>query len=525
MRYVRDHRLVVHVFAPRVGPDAEPAARQLAALWRYLHERLNLTEPVPRQPVGVDPPTQVESAATGALAVCRHPTIEGQEAMWVREHDVDCVSVCLVSAGAGAGTGWAQMTKDATYVLAEVDPHSMIGLAFVRTALTDLDPNPGNVHLRADIEISLPSSMSERLHPSWWSSAVETGDAILWRLSQLGGAVDDQVDDLVVVAESSHDDQLGALVWATIEPSLAPLTRYLLYAANLRFHSRVRKDAIGIQQLRAEAHATLDRLSGLLVDPDREPTDEELDQAWRDLGRLQATRAGLIDVLANLQAMHRTVSITLTNLDSVIGQVRMETANSAGQVSTLIGDDLALGTWLRQQLEDDQAYLEAANQRATHIDAMVVRELNRRAQQSAERAQGRQERLSARYEQLTLMSAAIITALLTCLTTVQAIGYRLPISSPLELPVIAASTMAVLFLSTLAVRLPVRGARVLRHIATTALVAATAWLALSVLSAVLPWDLPIGFVLLVVAILAAVAAVGSVWMARRQISSETKDLT
>ena len=450
---MHDHRLVVHVFAPGVGPDAELAARHHAELWRRLHDRLGLTEPVPEQPVGVDPSDGVDRMASGALAVCRHPTIAGREAMWVREHEVDCVSVCLVPDSADPGVGWTGMTQEIADLLTGIDLQPMMGLAIVRSALTDLPPSVDSTDLPTQIERSLPPSMAERLSPAWWKSTMELGDAALWRLSQPDGGADDQIDNLVILAESSHDDQLGALVWATTEPSLAPLTRYLLYTASLRFHARIREGTADIRRLRTEAHETLDRLSALLVDPDREPTDDDLDHAWRDLGRLQATRAGLIDVLANLRAMRRTVSITLTNIESLVGHVHVAVPGSPPMASTLVGEDLALGAWLgSNSTTTKRTLMQRADAPPTSTQWWCVSWTDVLGSRLSV-PNNAQERLTARSEQLALTSAAIITALLTCLTTIQAIGYRLPISSPLELPVIAASTAAVFFLSTLAVRL------------------------------------------------------------------------
>ena len=117
MPRLSDRALVVHLFAPSTGPNSEQAHESLAGIWTACAERLAMTEAIPSSGVPAKPPDD-NRRTLGPVAArcCPGPAI--QQAMWVREHGVDCVSVALARPKPDAltwtqlRTAWAQATAD-----------------------------------------------------------------------------------------------------------------------------------------------------------------------------------------------------------------------------------------------------------------------------------------------------------------------------------------------------------------------------------------------------------------------------
>jgi len=487
--------LVVHVFAPTVGLDRVEASDHLYQLWAAYRDRLGLNAALTSGRVPADPAanTTIEGPPA-ALAARRSTSGPRREAMWLQDNEVACISLLLAPAqnlgnerdeSLAQATGWAPLYDEWRAATSGIDMDSALGTAFVFTALTPCPPTIHDNILADCVLANLPAQVEP--YGLWAVSAVSLRhQVVLW---EIGPAPDPSPERwIVALADAAHDPHLGAIVWTRTGPVAAPLTRYLLHAAKLRYHVRVRAQTTDIHILRQSAEATVDRLAQLLTEPPK-PTEAELYEAWQELAALQTPQAGLINITARLQAMRRTTAIAAANMRvwrysltdglprSLEGVDHSSAADGPAAAlpsgSDLFANDVSLAAWFDQRLDDDYAYLQTTRERATQISAMTERALSRLATDVERQAHRRQERIAQRQEQLTVISAAVITALLTCLTAIQALGYRLPLADELAPPIISTATAAALLLALLALHPRSPATRALRHTAA-ALVAATA---------------------------------------------------
>lgn len=260
---------------------------------------------------------------------------------------------------------------------------------------------------------------------------------------------------LVVLAPVALERELDAWAWHSRD-RLAPLTRYLLHAAKLRYQAAV-FDASRHRELRRRVEEATDRArtaSRLLRGNPRTALREALDTR-AVLVDLRTDTDGLITAAARLRVMSRTVRIARANLAaSVAGGAAVllpgvaDTRDTGGasllagaedivDLDNPFGNDERLGLGLERQLDDDAEYLAAT------LDAS--------AEVAREAAALVESHLADHRAQLALLQSSLLGALLMSLTVVQAFGYRVPIPGPLRAPVIA-------LLAALALLLPVAAA-------------------------------------------------------------------
>ncbi|MGW3172695.1 CATRA conflict system CASPASE/TPR repeat-associated protein [Streptomyces sp. NPDC001153] len=290
---------------------------------------------------------------------------------------------------------------------------------------------------------------------------------------------------LVVLAPVALERELDAWAWHSRD-RLAPLTRYLLHAAKLRYQAAV-FDASRHRELRRRVEEATDRArtaSRLLRGNPRTALREALDTRAVLVG-LRTDTDGLITAAARLRVMSRTVRIARANLAAAVaggavvllpgagdvrdtgGASRPAGAEDIGDLDNPFGNDERLGLGLERQLDDDAEYLAAT--------------LDSSAEVAREAAALVESHLADHRAQLALLQSSLLGALLMSLTVVQAFGYRVPIPGPLQAPVIAV-------LAALALLLPVAAAgwsrstvrqgpfRALTHTLPATVGAAVGWL-------------------------------------------------
>jgi hypothetical protein len=436
-----DHHLVGYVFAPLVGEHRERAHRQLLALWQSLTRVLDL-------PDGTDPPSGAGPGPSQGLALVRvaaryQPGPPLRQLFWDNVGDIAHLSVAFAGADADADTSWPDLYRKWESATASVNLDAMIGVAVVFTAHAsgpaEMTPEAGEPAWRSAIAAALePMAVS-------LSTPVTTRDALaIIQVSPID--TDSPRRDLIVLAAAGHDEQLSRLVW---DRELSLLSRYLLHAAKLRYQGRVlRRDRDGLRQRRCRIS---DRLTDLqdVVAWNADAGSDTLAHAARELTLLQAEADGVVDSLIQARTMRRTVSIAAANMATIAAAIQSDPTKAAQLASArddFFTSDQATATELDQDLDDEIAYLDAAQQRAQHFADLTDREMRRRAQL-------RDERQRRRQEHFTLAQTAIIGAVLMALTAIQALGYQIPLPGPLKPAVITALGTAALWLAAIALRL------------------------------------------------------------------------
>ncbi|MGW0707596.1 CATRA conflict system CASPASE/TPR repeat-associated protein [Streptomyces sp. NPDC002643] len=179
---------------------------------------------------------------------------------------------------------------------------------------------------------------------------------------------------LVVFAPVALERELDAWAWHSRD-RLAPLTRYLLHAAKLRYQAAV-FDASLHRELRRQVEEATDRArtaSRLLRGNPRTALREALDTR-AVLVDLRTDTDGLITAAARPRVMSRTVRVARANLAAAVaggaavllpgaGDARdtggASGAEDIGDLDNPFGNDERLGLGLERQLDDDAEYLAA----------------------------------------------------------------------------------------------------------------------------------------------------------------------
>ncbi|QDQ15514.1 CATRA conflict system CASPASE/TPR repeat-associated protein [Streptomyces spectabilis] len=277
----------------------------------------------------------------------------------------------------------------------------------------------------------------------------------------------------VALAPVARERQLDAFAWHARD-RLAPLTRYALHAAKLRYERAV-LDRSRHGELRDRAGEAVRRASEVtarLLGGDRPALREVLD-ARVVLVALRTDAQGLIVAAARLRMLRRTVEIARDNLVAAVPGECDPAPDAALPEASPIAGDLLLGERLRQDVDDELEYLQATIEASAEVsrEALAATDLH----------------LADHRQSLTLLQTSFIGALLMGLAAVQAFGYRVPVPGPVQAPVIA-------LLAALALTLPVTviawsrstvrtgSCAVLHHVLLGAVGASVGWVAASLVA-------------------------------------------
>ena len=460
--------LVVHVFAPAEGPDADRCYGELRFLWDDVRLRLGLDAEVPKLGIGTELPATLGEVASGAVAACvgDHDD-ELNQALFRKSHDVLILSAALAPRIAEADT-WTRLQRQ--WDSAASAPATVYGTVQIFQGLLRMGQVTPS-ELRPLAHSIAPLVPTARTEPPWHDRGcvTDTGLAV-WET----GPVDDGRRErrLVVVAPPAKDALLSAWTWSAGNAATTPLTRYLMHAAKLRYEYRVWEESrISVRAQRNQVSETSAAVLGQLRSADRGlPLDTDtVSKLLKPCYALEADLAELVDMGSQIQQLKRTVEIGVANLSESV-----ELSPSRGR-QTMFTDDQKLGTWLVAQLDDDATYLIAVREGARDVVAAARDALERR---SAALDQVEHERR----DKVSLLQAVVISAAVLCLTAVQALGYKVPLAGGVQAPAVAALSACTLWLVVVITWLsasPYRTARRARRIAWLVTESAVAGLALA----------------------------------------------
>ncbi|MFI6294743.1 CATRA conflict system CASPASE/TPR repeat-associated protein [Nonomuraea sp. NPDC050790] len=332
---ILDQQLVIHLFAPTDGPDADAAFRALRDLWRGCQDLFGMHDAVDATGLPRSLPETL-SALGGvepevALAVQERRDTECQ-AILRRHHDVLALSVMLAAPSPG---GWKDL--DARWnALAYGRTAPMIGEA--RLYLAKHDGVPSGAEL-ADL---LPPSFC--VEYDWSHGVTEDGRTVVWEPS--ASPEERQERRLVLAFTAEAADAAGDWAWSRGDTAIPALARYLLHAAKLRYELRVWQRDGHTGDLRT----AIASMAGEAGRPDGQQAEH--------------LRINALLMSTDLRELHHTVSISADNLTRIVA--RPELLAPGGPFA----DDLDLAQWFLTRLDDEIAYLAASADRAGHLASM-----------------------------------------------------------------------------------------------------------------------------------------------------------
>jgi len=306
-----DQQLVVHLFAPASGPEADAAYRGLRDLWLGCRQLFLMREAIPgtglphqlpdTRPELTSSPQYLAEEET-ALAAQERPDADCQ-AILRRHHDVLNLSVVLAgpegaSASASGHSWWRDLDSQWSFLSDRVMAN-MLGEARIYLAKTAVSPS-------AEFDEQLPAAA----RVAYWDrerAATEgrlaVWEALPWR--------DERALRRLVLAfgeDTEAYQQASTWAWSRGDTAIPPLARYLLHTAKLRARYR----------------------------------------EWRAAG-----------AAADLRALRKSVEIAEHNMGLVV--------SSAGLLAPEgpFADDRNLAQWFRVRLDDDLSSLAVGADQAT----------------------------------------------------------------------------------------------------------------------------------------------------------------
>jgi hypothetical protein len=294
-----EHELVAHLFAPLTGPDSDAAVASLESFWSACRDELGMTRGIAAAGLPARWPTQL---AEGPLAGLQDAPADHQ-AILRRERDALNVSLVMATPRSGPAPDWRELA--ARWSLLESSLGPLLGAVAIYQAKSD-DALPSD---------ALPPRDDDAR--SWWTSSTSVEGFRVWETTPTGVATSRR---LAVLARPGEDPALSAFTWSAGDTALPPLGRYLLHAAWLRYHARVRGDGDALR-------------------------------------RLRETAADLAVPLERLRLLRRAVEIT--------------DANMTAAMSPPLPADTALSSWLTAQLSDDIEHLSATQERLRSVAPAV----------------------------------------------------------------------------------------------------------------------------------------------------------
>jgi predicted nucleotide-binding protein len=350
-----DQQLVVHLFAPTDGPQAEQAYAALRDLWLGCRQFFLMRDPLPHGELPHQLPDHHQELPRGT-AGSEEVTLAAQErrdadcqAFLRRHHDVLSLSVVLAAppgAPPSPGHSWWQDLDSQWSSLSAGPAAEMLGEARIYLARCASSPGP---HL----DDLLPAAARVgRWRPD---RAASDGPLAIWEA--LPWTDDRRLRRLVLTFpadEESHDLASG-WAWSDGSTAIPPLARYLLHAAKLRYQYRVwRRDATTREFTAAvRSRADLARQAA----PGRDG-----DGALAGELRQRSAEARLM--AEDLRELRQAVEIAEHNMSQAVTGDLLAPAGPFADDRSLAGNFLAL-------LDDELRYLGIAADRATEAIDLI----------------------------------------------------------------------------------------------------------------------------------------------------------
>lgn len=352
MRPLADQELVVHVFGPTDGPDAEAAYRQIRDLWARCRGGLGMVDEVPNTGLATNLPLDAGTLTPGRPAAAIQDRAADYQAVVRREHDVVNLSMVFAAPldtpsrrlriGSASPPGWVEFDRWWDE-LAAGGTDAQLGVVRVCQAKVAGPAVPPLEVIAHEVRAVLPGADHA---PYWWQRGWSTEDAIaVWEVSP----DEDQAGrSLVVLAPEGREAELSAWTFSQGDPAMPPLARYLMHAAKLRYQARVRDDG---GQLKRLIDGVNDHVAHVRTALEGDSTDVTA------LARLRRGEADLASALRDVRAMRRTVDIAVGNMTAALAQP--------------FPSDRRLAEWLGTQLGDDEEYLEATREMAREFGRLA----------------------------------------------------------------------------------------------------------------------------------------------------------
>jgi predicted nucleotide-binding protein len=353
-----DQQLVIHLFAPAVGPQSDAAYAALRQLWLGCRQFFLMRDPLPHgdlphqmPPLYQDLPGRAETGEEAILAAQERPDADCQ-AFLRRQYDVLNLSVVLASppgapAPAPGHSSWQDLDTQWSF-LSDGLTAGLVGEARLYLARSATPPGP-----YLDGLLPAPARVG-----GWTQERAATdGPLKLWEAPPWA---DNRPARRFVLAFGA-DQELHALAsawaWSNGGTAIPPLARYLLHAAKLRFLYRVwQRDATTREltalirsQVAAVREASLGRRS---------------DDAAADELRRRAAEARLM--AADLRELRQGVDIAEYNMSQVISSAGLLTPRGP------FADDRKLAQNFLARLDDELRYLDIAAERAAEATDLAA---------------------------------------------------------------------------------------------------------------------------------------------------------
>lgn len=361
-----ERSLVVHLFAPLTGPQAGEAVDQLRGLWCGCADSLEMGEAIPEVGVPADPPASWPGSFGGVVPVAEPVAARGRrgdglrQAMWVRDHDVACVSIAMSRPGAG----WAQLHRDWSDATAGLPMSALLGVVEEYIGSVDGPVTAGpEVGTAFAAELPLPVMNDDDVDLGWPHRGVVTREGFaIWQTTRRDAGR--WLRRLVVGGDAGRDPWLSVFAWnpGFKQPALAVLTRYLLDAARIAYAVRIWQGAGRHWELRRHADASVDVLRDALGALTRGKADPWVrDQAFRHLAALRLIEAGLVEAGSLLTQVRDSVGSWTDNMVAYTNQFLDDDEGRDG--SDPFAADRRITAWFDTQLGRDVRMVDATRER------------------------------------------------------------------------------------------------------------------------------------------------------------------
>jgi predicted nucleotide-binding protein len=373
-----DQQFVAHAFAATRGPRADAARHAVSEIWRGCGPLFGMTAAIPGTGLPAQFPTAAaldEAVARGgevALAARERPGTSCQAVLRLH-HDTLNLSVGLAppeaSSASGAGTWpwWRDLDYLWGLLLARHEPH-LFGEA--RLFLTRVDAEAAiraaDPALYIELARLLPDSPASVAPVGDHARAGQGTDAVAatapvgvslsggFAIWEVGNGADARAARrLLMPVTPDADAQASAWAWSVSDTAIPPLARYLLHAAKIRYELRV-------WQRDSRARQLWEWLDS---------TDAELRRTGTgDPAALALLRPRRMDALylhAELRALRHTVEIAADNLGRGLDLAGLMIPGG------MFADDVSVGRWLLERIDDEASYLAIASDRAEQVLAIL----------------------------------------------------------------------------------------------------------------------------------------------------------
>ncbi|HEX4831634.1 MAG TPA: CATRA conflict system CASPASE/TPR repeat-associated protein [Trebonia sp.] len=343
-------QLVVHLFAPAVGPPAEAAYTALREIWLDCRQFFLMRDPLPHGDLPHQLPGAARDLAGGAETVlaAQERRDADCQAILRRHHDVLNLSVALAEPPGtpppAARSRWQDLAARWSFI-SERHAGALLGEARVYLAGSATPPGP---HL----DELLPASARIGRWPS--GEAAMAGGLALREAPPWTDGRARRHFALAFAAGPGADAEASAWAWSDGGTAIPPLARYLLHAAKLRYLYRVwqRDDVTGEFTALVRSQAAGPPPAGPARDA---PGGRELRQ------RVATARL----MAADLRELRQGVEIAEHNMSQVISGAALLVPGGP------FADDKNLARNFVARIDDELGYLDIAAERAAQAAGLL----------------------------------------------------------------------------------------------------------------------------------------------------------